>query len=179
MVLKQGISCSDRSFCFVAILIFVTAVTLRAQTPDENDGSSFSSSLPTLNSAAQDSSKSSNGSIRSNQDGNDWVHTWMRKVDEARASHILSRSTERKKFSSRQDWCWVASHWWSGFIWASAVVYRSPRPSSTGTIIAGFCRCACHSRVLPRNTRICNVLVLVREQLTKEHSYASTNTEPY
>ena len=98
MVFKQGISCSDRSLCFVALLIFVTAVTLRAQTPDENDGSSFSSSLPklagcsrsgdgcTLNSAPQDSSNSSDGSIRSHQDRNDWVHTWMRKVDEARAS---------------------------------------------------------------------------------------------
>jgi hypothetical protein len=106
MAFKLGISCAERSFCFIAILIPVFAATLRAQTSGENDAYPFSSLVPSfslcgqpaderlLDSPALDRDGSNlndtNGSNRQQQ--NDWVHSWMRKVDEARASqpHFVS-----------------------------------------------------------------------------------------
>jgi hypothetical protein len=106
MAFKLGTSGAERPFCFIVILITVLAATLRAQTSGENEEYSFSSSGPSLslcgepadecllNSAALDQDRSrrndTNGSNSHQQD--DWVHSWMRKVDEVRASqpHFVS-----------------------------------------------------------------------------------------
>jgi hypothetical protein len=106
MAFKLGTLFAEHSFFFIAILISVSAATLRAQTSGENGAYPFSSSVPylslcgqsadecLLNSAALDQHGSSlndtNGSNSHQQD--DWVHSWMRKVDEARASqpHFVS-----------------------------------------------------------------------------------------
>ena len=106
MAFKLRISCAERSFCLLAVLIGVFAATVRAQTLSENGPSPFSGSLPSLtfcshptdecllNSAALDQGGSNlndaNG-INGHQK-NDWVNSWMRKVDEARASqpHFVS-----------------------------------------------------------------------------------------
>jgi hypothetical protein len=106
MAFKPGTSCAQRSFCFIAILIAVFAATLRAQTSGEDNAYSFSSSVPSpslcghpaegclLNSAALDQGglnlNDSSGTNSHQQD--DWVHSWMRRVDEARASqpHFVS-----------------------------------------------------------------------------------------
>jgi len=109
MVLTRGASRAERSFCFIAILISLISVlvaTLRAQTSGENDAYPLSSSVPSLSlcgqaadeclvsSAApdQDGSKLSDTNGSSSNPQNDWVHSWMRKVDEARASqpHFVS-----------------------------------------------------------------------------------------
>jgi len=106
MAFKLGTSRAERPFCFIVILITVLAATLRAQTSGENEEYSFSSPGPSLslcgqpadecllNSAALDQDRSrlndTNGSNSHQQD--DWVHSWMRKVDEVRASqpHFVS-----------------------------------------------------------------------------------------
>jgi hypothetical protein len=106
MAFKLGTCCGERSFCCVAILIAVFAATLRAQTSGENGAYPFSGSGPSLslcsqpadecllNTAAFDQNDSNlnhtNGSSSHQQD--DWLHSWMRNVDEARASqpHFVS-----------------------------------------------------------------------------------------
>ncbi len=106
MAFKLAISSSERPFCLIAILISVFSATLRAQTPGEIDAHSFSSSLPTFSfcdQRAADCSSNSNAvppqpgpgqsdPSSSNSHKNDWVHSWLREVDEARASqpHFVS-----------------------------------------------------------------------------------------
>jgi hypothetical protein len=96
---------AGRSFCFIAILISLFPATLLAQTSGETDASAFSftPSLSFCSQSADECSPSSaafpqqgstqidaNGSNTRYQD--DWVHSWMRKVDEARANqpHFVS-----------------------------------------------------------------------------------------
>jgi hypothetical protein len=106
VAIKLGTSCAERSFCFLAVLIAVFAATLRAQTSGENDANPFSSSGPfpslcgqpadecLLNSAAldQNGSNLNDTNDSNNHQQNDWVHSWMRNVDAARASqpHFVS-----------------------------------------------------------------------------------------
>src|SRR6266851_7290758 len=82
------------------------AATLRAQTSGENHAYPFSSSVPSLSLCGQPADESLLNSAALDQDGSnlndtngsnsrqhdDWVHSWMRKVDEARASqpHFVS-----------------------------------------------------------------------------------------
>jgi hypothetical protein len=128
VALKLGLSSARRSFCFIAVLISVFSTTLRAQTSGEIDSYPFSSSvLPVflcgqsadeclLNSAALGQNGSNlndaEGSNRRLQD--DWVHSWMRKVDETRASqphfvspivttHVLLVQQYRYDMSWQQD----------------------------------------------------------------------------
>ena len=105
MASKLGTSCAQRSFCFIAIFS-VFAATLRAQTSGESDAYPFSSSVPLLSLCGQsadgcllssaalghDGSNSNDTSSSSSRQQDDWVHSWMRKVDEARASqpHFVS-----------------------------------------------------------------------------------------
>jgi hypothetical protein len=110
MALKVRISSAKRSCCYVAILISVSSAMLKAQTSGEIDTHLFSISSPSFSLCAQpaeecspdypavaqnDSSQS--GSSQSNAGGsnnyqNDWVHSWLRRVDQARASqpHFVS-----------------------------------------------------------------------------------------
>jgi hypothetical protein len=105
MAFKPGISCAGRSPCSVAILIVIGVATLRAQTSGKNGAYPFSSSVPSLslcgqlsdeclpNSAALDRDGSNlNDSNSSSSHQDDWVHSWMRKVDQVRASqpHFVS-----------------------------------------------------------------------------------------
>ena len=106
MAFRLGTSFAERSFYFIAILVSVSAATLRAQTSGEDDAYPFSSSvLPLsscgqsangrlLNSAAvaQDGSKLNHADSSSIRRQDDWVHAWVGKVDEARASqpHFVS-----------------------------------------------------------------------------------------
>src|SRR5258707_3240248 len=106
MAFKLGTSCAERSFRLIAILISVFAATLQAQTSGEKDAYAFSSSVPPvsfcgqpadeclLNSAALDQNglNLNDTSSSSSHQQDDWVHSWMRKVDEARASqpHFVS-----------------------------------------------------------------------------------------
>ena len=106
MAFKLAISSSERPFCLIAILISVFSATLRAQTPGEIDAHSFSSSLPTFSFCDQRAADCSSNSTAvppqpgpgqsdpssSNSHKNDWVHSWLREVDEARASqpHFVS-----------------------------------------------------------------------------------------
>jgi hypothetical protein len=95
-----------RPICFIAILISIFSVTLRAQTSVVLEAHSSSSVIPSFSvcglSAEECSSDSTAvGQNASNQNDaggsasrrqDDWVHSWMRKVDEARASqpHFVS-----------------------------------------------------------------------------------------
>src|SRR6266403_2370557 len=106
MAFKPGTSCAERSFCFIAILISAFAATLRAQTSGENDAHPPFSSAPPLSLCDQsadgclpssaapghDGSNSNDTSGSNSHQQDDWVHSWMRKVDEARASqpHFVS-----------------------------------------------------------------------------------------
>src|SRR5205807_2801376 len=86
--------------CFSAILFSFFSATLLAQTSSEFDAHQFSSSTfpflsysQSLDQGAsdfaavplQDSSQNDTKSSSSRQQ-NDWVHSWMRKVDKTRAS---------------------------------------------------------------------------------------------
>jgi hypothetical protein len=64
---------------------FTQSLLVMAQTADADAGSAA-----ILSGSEGDSQSGSNASARSNQ--NDWVHAWMRKADEARASqpHFVS-----------------------------------------------------------------------------------------
>ena len=127
MAFKPGTWCAERSFCFIAIVICVFAATLRAQTSGESDAYPFPSSVrprslcgPSADGCLLDSpafdqgsnSNHTNGSNSHQQD--DWVHTWIRKVDEARASqphfvspivttHVLLVQQYRYDMSWQQD----------------------------------------------------------------------------
>src|SRR6266852_8343344 len=106
MAFKLGTSFAERSFCFIAILISVSAATVRAQTSGANDAYPFSISVPSLSlcgqsadgcllkSAApgQDGSNLNDADSGNSRSQDDWVHAWARKVDEARASqpHFVS-----------------------------------------------------------------------------------------
>src|SRR6266851_1623319 len=80
MAFKLGISCAERSFCFLAILIAVFAATLRAQTSGENDAYSFSSSVLPLSLCGQSADGCLLSSAALAQDGSRWEYfrlvTW-------------------------------------------------------------------------------------------------------
>jgi hypothetical protein len=104
---KLRTGCSEHAFCLIAVLISILARTLRAQTSGGKDtypstsvssfalcGQSTNPSSLSSNVFAQDGSNPINSGAGASNQRNDWVHSWMRKVDEARASHlILSRSS--------------------------------------------------------------------------------------
>jgi hypothetical protein len=106
MAFKPGTSCAGRSFCFIAILIAVFAAPLRAQTSGEIGGNLFSSSIPPLSWCGESADECSPNSAPPRQNSpnqndangsngrppHDWVHFWIRKVAEARASqpHFVS-----------------------------------------------------------------------------------------
>lgn len=95
---------AERCFCFIAILISVSAATLRAQTSGENDAYSVSSEVPSLSLCGQPADGCSLSSAAPGEGGSnlnaadsssrqdDWLHAWARKVDKARASqpHFVS-----------------------------------------------------------------------------------------
>jgi hypothetical protein len=92
--------------CFIAILSSVLSVTLWAQSSGELDVHPFVNSIPSLslcsvsadecssnrNAMAQNGSNQNDASGSNGRLQEDWVHSWMRKVDEARASqpHFVS-----------------------------------------------------------------------------------------
>jgi hypothetical protein len=106
MAFKLGTSFAERSFCFLAVLMSIFAAPLQAQTSGEIDAHLFSSSAPSLslcgesadvcllNSAAlgQDASNPNHADSSNSRPQNDWVHTWLRKVDQVRANqpHFVS-----------------------------------------------------------------------------------------
>jgi len=123
---KLGLASAGRYFCFIAILISVFSATLQAQTSGEIDSYRFSSSVSPVSlcgqSADECSSKSAAlGQNTSNLDdaGNtrvqdDWVHSWLHKVDEVRANqphfvspivttHVLLVQQYRYDMSWQQD----------------------------------------------------------------------------
>jgi hypothetical protein len=104
MAFRLGTSCGERFFCFVAILVSVLAAKLQAQTSGEKDAYPSFSPVPPLSLCWQSADRLLSSAGRG-QDGtnpndissnsrpqDDWVHSWMRKVDEARASqpHFVS-----------------------------------------------------------------------------------------
>jgi hypothetical protein len=128
MAFKLGISSAERAFCFIAILISVFSATLWAQTSGESDAYALSSSTPPLSSCSQSADECSPNSTAVGQSGSnqndangsnilhpdDWVHSWMRKVDEVRASqphfvspivttHVLLVEQYRYDMSWQQD----------------------------------------------------------------------------
>src|SRR5882757_1221752 len=127
MAFKLGRSSAERPLYLIAILITLS-VTLQAQNPGEVDANSLTSSLLTLPLCDQpeaDCSPSSyamppqqgsgqNAASGSNSSKNDWVHSWFRKVDEARAiqphyvspivtTHVLLVQQFRYDMSWQQD----------------------------------------------------------------------------
>jgi hypothetical protein len=119
---------SKTFFCFIAILISVFSSPLRAQTSGEIAGTLFSSSIPPFLWCGQFPYECSpnptpprqNGSNQNDARGSnsrpqhDWVHSWMRKVAEARASqphfvspivttHVLLVQQYRYDMSWQQD----------------------------------------------------------------------------
>jgi hypothetical protein len=128
MTFKLATLCAQRSSCFIAILISVLVAPLRAQTSVENDPYPFSSSVPPLslcgqpvdgcllNSAVlgEDASNLNDTSGSDSHQQDDWLHSWMRKVDGARASqphfvspivttHVLLVQQYRYDMSWQQD----------------------------------------------------------------------------
>lgn len=106
MASGSAISRVVRPICCIAILSSIFSVTLWAQTSGELDVHAFSNSTPSFslcgvfadecssdsgvtgqNSSNQNDANGSNGRSQT-----DWIHSWMRKVDEARASqpHFVS-----------------------------------------------------------------------------------------
>jgi hypothetical protein len=105
MAFNRATSRAKRPICFMAILISIFSITLRAQTsgvpdahPSMNLISSCSSCGLSADECLSDSSamelNGSNQDVASGAGGHedDWVHSWTRKVDEARASqpHFVS-----------------------------------------------------------------------------------------
>ena len=106
MAFKLGISSAECRLCFIAILISVSSATLRAQTSDEINAPTFSNSISPLSSCRQPADDCSpnfpagpqNSLNENDADGSnaghrdDWVHSWLRKVDKARVSqpHFVS-----------------------------------------------------------------------------------------
>jgi hypothetical protein len=105
MSFKLAISSAEHHFCLIAILISVFSATLRAQTSGEIDTYSLSGLLTPLSlcdqpaadcspnsTAAPQPDPGQNDASGSNSYKNDWVHSWLRKVDQARASqpHFVS-----------------------------------------------------------------------------------------
>src|SRR5216684_5218274 len=106
MAFKLGTSFAERSFCFLAVLMSIFAAPLQAQTSGEIDAHLFSSSAPSLslcgesadvcllNSAelSQDASNPNHADSSNSRRQDDWVHTWLRKVDQVRANqpHFVS-----------------------------------------------------------------------------------------
>jgi hypothetical protein len=109
-----------RAFCFIAILISLSCVTLSGQTPVLSSARVDAVSL-CAQSASECSPKSnrvreydSNAQSSSGAPQDDWVHAWLRNVDEARASqphyvsplvttHVLLVQQFRYDMSWQQD----------------------------------------------------------------------------
>ena len=118
MALRLAMSLVEHPFWSIAILIGLSA-TLQAQTSSEIDTSSSLSSLLTPLSlcdqpAADCSPNSSAVPPQQGSGQNDWVHSWFRKVDEARAiqphyvspivtTHVLLVQQFRYDMSWQQD----------------------------------------------------------------------------
>jgi len=128
MSFKLGLSSAGCSFCFVAILISVFFATLWAQTSGEIDAHPFSSSVSPVSLCGQSADECSSNSAALGQNGSnpndangsnkrlqdDWVHSWVHKVDEVRASqphfvspivttHVLLVQQYRYDMSWQQD----------------------------------------------------------------------------
>jgi hypothetical protein len=128
MTCKLAMSSSERSVFFMALLISVFSGALLAQTSDETNANLFPGSGASLSSCGQSANEGSpdsttvppNMSTQNNADSgkcrnqNDWVHAWMRTVDEARASqphfvspivttHVLLVQQYRYDMSWQQD----------------------------------------------------------------------------
>ena len=99
MAPKPATSRGARPICFIGILICFFSFPLLAQTSDELQARPFDlppsfsvcgqSAEGCLISSAvlgQDGSNPNDSRVSSSRQQNDWVHAWMRKVDEARAS---------------------------------------------------------------------------------------------
>src|SRR5258708_9204791 len=100
MSFKQAISSAEHRCCLIAILISVFSATLRAQTSGEIDTYSLSGLLtplslcdqpaadcsPNSTAASPQPDPGQNDASGSNRYKNDWVHSWLRKVDQAPAS---------------------------------------------------------------------------------------------
>ena len=98
-------SAAKRPFCIVIVLISVVSTALRAQTPGEVSTCPLCVSVSTLSLCDQTADCSPDSTAVSSQQSsgqsaasggasykNDWVHSWFRKVDEARESqpHYVS-----------------------------------------------------------------------------------------
>jgi len=119
---------AERCFCLIAILISVFSATLCAQTSSEIGTYSLSGWLtplgscdepaadcsPILRTALSQPDPAQNDAGGSNIQKNDWVHSWFRKVDEARANqphyvspivttHVLLVQQFRYDMSWQQD----------------------------------------------------------------------------
>jgi hypothetical protein len=118
-----------RAFCFIAILISISSATLRGQTSAQSsreiDASLFSGWISPTSLCDQSTSECSPKSIglrkyhsnpqsSGNAAQDDWVHAWLRHVDEARASqphyvspivttHVLLVQQFRYDMSWQQD----------------------------------------------------------------------------
>lgn len=106
MAVKLETSGAENAFCIVFILITVFSLPLQAQTLGEIEGPSLFSSSVFLSLCDQSADDGSPNSTAVGQNGanpssagnsnigqqDDWVHSWMRKADEARASqpHFVS-----------------------------------------------------------------------------------------
>jgi len=128
IVFKLATSSAERRFCLIAILISVFSATLCAQTSGESGTYSLSGLLtplswcdqpaadcsPILRTALSQPDPAQNDAGGSNIQKNDWVHSWLRKVDEARANqphyvspivttHVLLVQQFRYDMSWQQD----------------------------------------------------------------------------
>jgi hypothetical protein len=106
MASKPAAPRAVRPICFIAILISIFSVTLRAQTSVALEAHSSSSLVPSFSlsglseeecssdstAAGQNASNQKDAGARESHRQDDWLHSWMRKVDEARASqpHFVS-----------------------------------------------------------------------------------------
>jgi hypothetical protein len=105
MALKLSLSLAERSFCSIAIVIGLSA-TLQAQSPGQISGYSLSNSplslsfceqpaadcLPNSSALSPQQASGQNNASGSNSSKNDWVHSWLGKVDQVRANqpHFVS-----------------------------------------------------------------------------------------
>ncbi len=128
VVVNLTIFPAERCFCLIAILIFVFSATLCAQNSSEIGTYSLSGWLtplgscdepaadcsPILRTALSQPDPAQNDAGGSNIQKNDWVHSWFRKVDEARANqphyvspivttHVLLVQQFRYDMSWQQD----------------------------------------------------------------------------
>jgi hypothetical protein len=124
MALKPATSRAARPICFIGILISFISFPLLAQTSGELGAHPFNL-IPSVSLCAdacrissavldQDDSNPNDASSSNNHAQQDWVHSWLRKVDEARASqphfvapivttHVMLVEQYRYDMSWQQD----------------------------------------------------------------------------